>query len=81
VGAALAGRVDDDGVAERRGAVEADVTAVSAPVRGPGFKVVAALSVVGPTYRLSGALLAQTRRLVAEHALRLSHLAGGDSLP
>lgn len=81
VGAALAGRVDDDGVAERHDVVEADVTAVSAPVRGPGGQIVAALSVVGPTSRLSGALVAQTRRLVADHALALSHLAGGDSRP
>jgi DNA-binding IclR family transcriptional regulator len=36
----------------RRDAVEAGVTAVAAPVRGPAGAIVAALSVTGPTFRL-----------------------------
>lgn len=74
VGAALDGAVDADGVVVRLDAVEAGVTAVSAPVCHSGVPV-AALSLVGPSFRLSGERLAAARRLVAEHAAALSRLA------
>ena len=76
VGAALAGRVDDDGVAVRHDAVEGGVTAVSAPVRAGRGGVVAAVSVVGPSYRMVGPALASVRAVVAREALVLSSLAG-----
>lgn len=72
VGAALAEDVDDDGVAVRTGAVEADVTAVAAPVYGPNRHVVAALSVIGPSGRMSGDELVTARRAVAAAARRMS---------
>jgi DNA-binding IclR family transcriptional regulator len=75
VGAALAGRVDDDGVAVRHDAVEGGVTAVSAPVRG-GSGVLAAVSVVGPSYRMEGEALVGVRAAVAREAQVLSSLAG-----
>ena len=77
VGRALRGDVDRDGVAVREDAVESGITAVSAPVRGAGGEVIAAVSVVGPSFRLQGATLAAARVAVAAHAARLSRSAGG----
>ncbi len=76
VGRALAGQVDPDGVAVRVDAVEHGITAVSAPVRDPLGAIVAAVSVVGPSFRLAGDALAAARTAVAEHAARLCALAG-----
>lgn len=71
VGQALAGRVDDDGVVVVEDAVEPGVTAVAAPVRGPGGAIEAAVSLVGPSFRLEGAALANARRSVAAAAAKL----------
>ncbi len=76
VGRALVGDVDVDGVVVREDAVERGITAVSAPVRDAQGDVVAAISVVGPSFRLAGDTLALARGSVAEHAARLSRLAG-----
>jgi IclR family transcriptional regulator, acetate operon repressor len=72
VGRALRGDVDADGVAVREDAVETGITAVSAPVRDASGDVIAAISVVGPSFRLRGEALAATRLAVASHATRLS---------
>lgn len=79
VGRALAGNVDADGVAVRVDAVEHGITAVSAPVRDASGLVIAAVSVVGPSFRLAGTELARARVAVAEHAARLSRAAGGQA--
>jgi DNA-binding IclR family transcriptional regulator len=76
VGRALVGDVDADGVAVREDAVESGITAVSGPVRDASGQVVAAVSVVGPSFRLAGPALAEARGAVAAHAARLSHAAG-----
>lgn len=77
VGRALAGSVDDDGVVVVDDAVEPGVTAVAAPVRGTSGEVEAVVSLVGPSFRLDGAALAEARRLVARAAIRLqSQLMG-----
>lgn len=80
VGAAIARRVDPDGVSVRCDAVEEGITAVSAPVIGPGGHVIAALSVVGPTYRLRDRRLAAARVAVATEAAALSRAAGGPAV-
>lgn len=77
VGRALDGRVDADGVAVREDAVEDGITAVSAPVHGADGSVLAAVSVVGPSYRMVDGALAATRLAVAAHAAELTRLAGG----
>lgn len=77
VGAALAGRVDDDGAAVRRDAVEEGVTAVAAPVRGGDRRVVAAVSVVGPSFRLRGRALTVARAHVVVGAEALARALGG----
>lgn len=68
VGAALAGRVDDDGTAVRHDAVEPGITAVAAPVHDHRGRVVAAVNLVGPSFRLAGDALAEARRAVAKAA-------------
>jgi DNA-binding IclR family transcriptional regulator len=76
VGAALLGVVEADGTAVRTDAVEDGVTAVSAPVLGADGRTIGAVSVVGPSFRLTGRRLAATRVSVAAHAAALSALAG-----
>lgn len=75
-GAALAGRVERDGVAVKIDAVEDGTTAVSAPVRDATGAIVAALSVVGPSFRVIDATLRVTRRAVTDRAEALSSMAG-----
>jgi DNA-binding IclR family transcriptional regulator len=58
----------------RHDAVEPGVTAISAPISGEGKSVVAAISVVGPTYRLEAFGLPKARLLVAESALKITEL-------
>jgi IclR family acetate operon transcriptional repressor len=77
VGRALVDDVDADGVAVRDDVVESGITAVSAPVRDMTGQVVAAVSVVGPSFRLSGPTLDVARSAVARHAATLCRLAGG----
>lgn len=72
VGRALRGDVDPDGVAVREEAVESGITAVSAPIRDADGRVIAAISVVGPSFRLRGDTLAATRTAVAHHGTRLT---------
>lgn len=76
VGAALAGRIEPDGVAVRLDAVEPGITAVSAPVRDAGGKVVAAVSVVGPSFRLTGKSLVAARSAVAKCARSIERALG-----
>lgn len=77
VGAALKGRVDPDGAVLRDNAVEVGVTAISSPVRDATGAIVAAVSVVGPTYRLKSFGLARARRMVADSAETLSAMLDG----
>ncbi len=81
VGAALSGDVDADGTAMRTDAVEDGVTAISAPVHGPNGQVIGALSVVGPSFRLTGTRLRTARAAVAREAAALSALAGAPAGP
>lgn len=70
-GAALAGRVDVDGVAVRHDAVEPGVTAVATPVRDSTGRIIGAINLVGPTFRLVDGNLAAARSAVASVAARL----------
>jgi len=72
VGQALAGRVTGKGYVARRDTLEQGVTAIAAPVRGPGGEIVAALSLTGPSFRISdtdidryGALLVKEAQLAS----------------
>jgi IclR family transcriptional regulator, acetate operon repressor len=72
IGSALHGRVDENGYVARSDVVEPDVTAVAAPVRGPGGDIVAAISVTGPTYRMPKEALGEMGEAVARHAREAS---------
>lgn len=72
VGAAL-----DGTAAVGHDTVEDGVTGVSAPVRDGGGTVVAAVSVIGPTFRLQGAARDDARVAVQAAADRLAALLGG----
>ena len=72
LGAALKGAVDADGTIVKHDAVESGVTAISAPVRDRRGTIIAAISVVGPTYRLKTFGLKRARALVTEAAATLS---------
>jgi IclR family transcriptional regulator, acetate operon repressor len=76
-GAALRGKVGPRGYVATRKTIEPDISAVAAPVRGPGSEIVAAISVTAPTYRTSDATLAEYGRLVVDAANRLSKLLSG----
>jgi urocanate hydratase len=79
VGAALADTTDADGVVVRTDAVEDGVTAVSAPVRGADDRVIGAISVVGPSFRLHGRSLLLARAAVAREAESLSLRSGASA--
>ncbi len=70
IGGALTGSPSEGPVA-LRSTLEPDVTAVAAPVCW-GEDVVAAISVVGPSYRIDDATLVRFGELVAAHARELS---------
>lgn len=57
--------------------VELGVTGVSAPVTGSAGTVVAAVSVIGPTFRIQGAALEHASGAVQAAADRLTALLGG----
>lgn len=79
-GAALRGEVGPSGYVATRKTIEPDISAVAAPVRGPGGEVVAAISVTAPTYRTSDEQLVEYGRLVVDVAARLSRLVGAGEL-
>lgn len=55
IGAAMTGEVGESGFVVTRRTVEPDVTAIAAPIRGRDGSIVAAINVVGPSYRISDA--------------------------
>lgn len=78
VGKALALHLDPTGAACASDVVEPGVTAVAAPVMGANGQVLGALSVVGPSFRVSGAHLAELTVLVVNAAHSLSAAMGGE---
>ena len=77
-GAAFRGEVPAVGYVVMRSAVEPDVTAIAAPVRRPAphggtrTDAIAAISVVGPTYRIDDEQAARIGALVSLEARNLS---------
>ncbi|MEE8600984.1 IclR family transcriptional regulator [Euzebya tangerina] len=76
VGAVLAGGVPPGATEVAHDNVETGVTAVSSPVVDATAHAVAALSVLGPSFRLRDTTLQQTREAVADAAAELSSLLG-----
>lgn len=76
MGAALAGAVSRDGYAFTRGRIEPDVTAVAAPIRDRHGDVVAALTILAPSYRTTDADVERFGALLVDHAAELSLALG-----
>jgi IclR family acetate operon transcriptional repressor len=72
LGLALHGQAGPRGYVVHLDAVEAGVTAVAAPVRGPSGQIVAALSVTGPTFRLADEAAARCGAALVTEAEGLS---------
>lgn len=58
-----------------------DISGVSAPVFGPGGKLVGALTLAGPGFRVTQPVLKNMRRPVIEAAALATERLGGDSAP
>ena len=78
MGAALSGQVTTHGYAISRGSLEPDITSVAAPVRDYHRRIVAALSILAPSYRTDEQDAERYGALLVEHAdaLSLAHGAG-----
>ena len=76
VGAALGGDVGPHGFVARTGAVEPDVISIASPVYGAGGDIVAAISVLAPSYRMTPRRVEAYGRAVARHAAALSRELG-----
>lgn len=77
IGAAMSGRVGPHGYAATRRTIEPDVTAIAAPVYGPDGSIVAAINVVGPSFRISDADIERFGRAVVTAAAAMSRDLGG----
>jgi IclR family transcriptional regulator, acetate operon repressor len=69
-------RVRRDSFAEAIDELEIGLAAIAAPVRGPGGQVVAALSITGPTVRMTAARIAELKPILIEEADTLSRRLG-----
>lgn len=72
LGAALRNAVDASGYVVVRGAIEPDVTAVAAPVPAADGAVLAALSITGPSFRLSARDIDRCGHALVEAAAALA---------
>jgi urocanate hydratase len=80
VGAALDGDVPDAGYVAQRDRIEPDITAIAAPVRRPGG-IVAALNLLGPSYRIDEQTTHVYGRIVAHEAAVIGELLGAGAVP
>ena len=65
-----------DGFAEAVDELEIGLAAIAAPVRGAGGEVVAALSITGPTVRMTDERIAELKPILIEEARTLSRRLG-----
>lgn len=80
-GEALVGKIGEIGYAVRSHTVEPDVTAIAAPVFDGHGDICAALSVVGPTFRLGGEAADRVGALLANEAAEISRGLGYKTTP
>jgi DNA-binding IclR family transcriptional regulator len=76
MGAALAGSVGAGGYAVSRGSLEPDITSIAAPVRDYHHEIIAALTILAPSYRTSDADVERYGKLLVEHAAALPPALG-----
>jgi urocanate hydratase len=79
VGAALDGDVPDTGYVAQRDRMEPDITAIAAPVRRPGG-IIAAINLLGPTYRIDEDTAHGYGRIVSAEAAVIGGLLGAGTL-
>lgn len=72
IGTALQGKCGSEGYCSTTHTLEEGVTAIASTIYWPDGSVAAAISVVGPTYRISSELAAQYGEAVARHAAELT---------
>jgi len=77
VGRALSGRTGPEGYVVKRDTLERDVTAVAVPVAGADGRIAAALSITGPSFRISEDDAHRFGRLLLAEAIELSGSLGG----
>jgi DNA-binding IclR family transcriptional regulator len=70
-----------DGYATAVDELEAGLTAIAVPVRGPGGDVIAALSLSGPTLRLTQPRVAELAPILAQEAHALEERLGTKHRP
>ena len=78
IGAAIRGLVNSDGFTATHSTIEPDVTAIAAPAYGPLGQIVAALSLTGPTYRISDQQIAEYGKLVVGEARKMRNALCGN---
>lgn len=76
MGAALAGELEPHGYAVSRGAFEPDITAIAVPIRDYQHGIVAALSIIAPSYRTDDQDVSRYGLLLVDHAAALSSALG-----
>ncbi|MEU6140256.1 helix-turn-helix domain-containing protein [Streptomyces sp. NPDC047081] len=76
-GAALTGQVDEHGVAVAKAIATEGATAIAAPVRDAQGTIVAALSIVGPSFRMPPRAIARYAERVRLRSMELSDLVAG----
>ena len=79
MGAALADKLEPEGYAVSRGSLEPDITAIAVPVRDYQHQIVAALSIIAPSYRTDERDVDRYGQLLVEHAAALSSALGASA--
>jgi DNA-binding IclR family transcriptional regulator len=76
IGAAMAGKVGERGFVVTRRTIEPDVTAIAAPIHGWDGSVIAAINVVGPSYRITDTDIDRFGTAVVDAARAISREIG-----
>lgn len=77
IGAAMTGRVNERGFTHTETTLEPDVTAVAVPVYGPDDRIIAAISITAPTYRVDADFVERCGGLLTQEARTMSANLGG----
>jgi DNA-binding IclR family transcriptional regulator len=72
----MRGKAGPRGFTATRQTIEPDVTAIAAPIHGRNGSIIAAINVVGPSYRISDSDIERFGAAVAEAAHSISRELG-----
>jgi DNA-binding IclR family transcriptional regulator len=76
IGAAIQGHVCSAGYIATRHTIEPDVSSVAAPIFDKNNTIIAAINIIGPTYRISDDHLEEIGLLAAKHTQQISQKLG-----